>query len=309
MIYEEFRNQVFRRYTSRDYAPALAMLKEHAGEYPENVATLLYWRACLEGLLNNSGAALRTLKELIVRGLWIDPELVRNDTDLAILKENREFATVLAAFAESQKIARQEARPRLLILQPAASTPAPYPVVIAIHGRNDNGRNFADIWRPLTESGWLVALPTSSNILASESFGWEDHAQAEAELSAHYARLDNDFPLDDTRILLSGFSQGGGLSIWLTLSQAIPATGFLALAPYLHGLETLETPKASPPVLPKGMIVTGDLDDSHGMFDEFETRLTASGISYQRRRYPELAHEIPPDFPKLLNETLEYLYA
>jgi len=309
MSYEEFRNQVFRLYAAQDYAPALALLKEHAGDYPENAATMFYWRACMEGLLEKPGAALRSLKELIARGLWIDPELARNDTDLAILQGKREFETILAAFAESQAEARLQARPRLLVLRPPAATPSPFPLAIAIHGRNDNGRNFADIWRPLTERGWLVALPTSSQILASESYGWDDQAQAEAELSAHYARLDNDFHLDDTRILLAGFSQGGGLSIWMSLSQTIPATGFLALSPYLHDLRTLETPKVSPALPPRGMIASGDLDREQEMFDEFETRLKIAGISYQRRRYPKLAHEAPPDFPALLDETLEYLYA
>lgn len=312
MNFNEIRMQYFRHYNSGEYRRALALFDQIEATCTENAAALLYWRACVECLLDLPEAGLRTLQEIVARGLWLDPNLACSDPDLARLRDDAAFKAVLEAFTERQATARQRALPRLLILRPAASTPSPYPLLIAIHGRSDSGRNFAEYWRPLTDRGWLVALPTSSQILGSDSFGWDDQAQAESELQAHYARLENDFPLDDTRILLAGFSQGGGLSISLALSQTIPATGFLALSPYLHAWQSrdaTETPLTRPTYPLKGVIVTGERDRYQSLFAEFEARLQRAGIDYQRRRCPEMAHEFPPAFPALLDETLEYLYA
>lgn len=312
MNFNEIRSQFFRHYHSGEYRQALALIDRSRASCTENAAALLYWRACVECLLDMPESGLRTLQEIIAHGLWLDPNLVCSDPDLARLREDAAFETVLEAFTERQATARQEAQPRLLILRPAASTPSPYPLLVAVHGRSDSGRNFAEHWRPLTDRGWLVALPTSSQILGSDLFGWDDQAQAEAELQAHYTRLENDFPLDDKRILLTGFSQGGGLSISLALSQAIPATGFLALSPYLHALQSrdaADTPLTPPSNQLKGVLVTGERDRGQSLFAEFEARLQRAGIDYQRRRCPEMAHEFPPDFPALLDETLEYLYA
>jgi predicted esterase len=307
MNYPEFRTTIFSLYGQQKYDEALAVIHAEARRFPEHAVRILYWQACVEGLAGQAEAALHSLQTLAEHGLWYDPEQVRGDPDLEILRGRPEFDAVLAAFAEQQAAAQRQAQPELLAFAPPENRPGPYPLLIALHGRNDNAGNFSIFFQQLAYEGWLVALPQSSVILASECYGWDDRELAAAEIAAHFAELQREFPIDPRRVVLAGFSQGGGLSIWLAATGRIPAAAFLAFAPYLHGVESLAIEPAPAHGL-RGWMFTGDQDPHQEMFVHFTTLLERSGIPCEHRRYPELGHYLPPDYAQSIPEVLGTLF-
>lgn len=305
MTYDEFRKELFRLYVNKEYDAALNLLYREGSTFPEHAVRTLYWQASVEGVTGRLDQALASLQDLAGCGFWYAPEPVRADPDLTGLHERPEFEEILRLFAERHAQAQQESRPEMLVLAPDAGAAQPYPLLMALHGRNDNARNFAARWQTLLAAGWLVALPQPSLILASESYGWDDRETSITELKAQFNNLVNRYPIDPQRIVLAGFSQGGGLSVLLTVTQEIPVTAFIALAPYLHGVEELNIQAAESAAQAQGLLITGDQDPGQKMFEHFETLLQTTGMAYERRSYPELGHDVPADFPAVLDEIID----
>jgi acetyl esterase/lipase len=109
--------------------------------------------------------------------------------------------------------------------------------------------------------------------------------------------------------VLGGFSMGGGLAVWLALTGAIKAQGFILVGPWVPDMDQLvplmETNEARGS---HGTILVGENDEPC-----FEISLTLAeqlkghGIRCELEVYPDLAHEYPPDFEVVLARALEYI--
>lgn len=310
LSFAEFRSAVFQQYFAGRYAEALDLIDQHAGEFPDQLGMTLNWKACFQALTGQTDQALNTLQQAVDQGIWYEPEQLRSDSDLASLQDNPYFDRIVAYCAEQYNQAKLASKPGLRVIPPVAGTPAPYPMVLAIHGRGSNAAEAAEYWQELAEKGWLVALPQSSQPVQINGFGWDDMDLAESELAAHLERLRADHTVDPDRIVLGGFSQGGGMSVYLTVTAKLRTRGFIAVAPYLRSADFLMD--ADLPGLPqpaRGWLITGGLDQGGGLFQRIETLLQNHNIPYQRRNYPELGHEFPPDFASVCEEAIQFILA
>jgi len=308
MTFAEFRSSVFQHYFAGRYAQALAVLDQHAGNFPDQQGPILNWRACVQALTGQTDQALNTLQMAVDRGIWYEPQQLRSDTDLAALQGHPYFERIVAYCAEQYNLAKLAARPELRIIPPAEDTPRPHPLLLAIHGRSSNAAETAAYWQALAGQGWLVALPQSSQVTQMDGYGWDDLDLAESELVAHLEHLRAEHPIDPNRIILGGFSQGGGLAVYLTVGGKLRTRGFIAVAPYLRSVDFLmDTDFPSLPLQPRGWMITGGLDQDGGLFQKIETLLQKQNIPYQRKNYPDLGHEYPPDFATTWEQALEFI--
>ena len=124
-----------------------------------------------------------------------------------------------------------------------------------------------------------------------------------------YAALACDYPLDPQRVVLGGFSQGAGLAFWLSVSQEVPAAGFISIGPYLQNLAEMA------PQLPageihgvRGYIISGGKEQDDGMFAQVEALLKEHAVPYQWHIYPEQAHQMPDDFDQRLQIDLDFIF-
>jgi hypothetical protein len=154
------------------------------------------------------------------------------DDDLAPLQGRDDFRSVLAECTDRRREAQRGAKPGLVILAPPDEPRDRVPVLMALHGRDGRGEDFAPYWEGATALGWLLALPTSSQILSPYGFGWDDRELAERDVAWAYEQAGAAHPIDPGRIVFAGFSQGGATAIRMTLKgEAVPPRGFLVVAP------------------------------------------------------------------------------
>ena len=125
-----------------------------------------------------------------------------------------------------------------IILEPqSAKSNQPFPLCIVFHGNDSNPQAHAEFWRSLSRSGWLVALPQSSR--AGEppnTFSWNIPGSAEwnfQEVQNCLNQIKHNYKIDLSRIILAGFSMGGGLAIETVLGGHIASLGFITVAPYV----------------------------------------------------------------------------
>lgn len=109
-----------------------------------------------------------------------------------------------------------------ILLEPhAVKNNYPLPLCMVFHGNDSNPQAHAEFWRPLTRSGWLVALPQSTRAgNQPNTFIWNSPGLAEwnfQEIQNCFTEIKRSYQIDLSQIIFAGFSMGGGLAIELVL--------------------------------------------------------------------------------------------
>ena len=308
MTYDEFQDQLLRLYYAGDYQTAVDLIEQLGKNYPdEPILDLLH--ICLLSVSRNPGRAIQVFQSAVDKGRWYATAGLRGDADLAALQGNPDFERLVAICADRHAQAQRASKPALLVNPPAPTAPQPYPLLLALHWRGGSAQKFIQDWKSLADQGWLVAAPQSSQVTGMEAYGWDDTPQAIAEIQAHYAALARDYPIDPQRVVLGGFSQGAGLAIWLSVSRQVAAAGFISIGPYLHELPEMAPQLPSGPIPDlRGFIISGALEQDSGMFTSFEALLKDRAVPYHWHVYPDLAHQMPPDFDQRLQTALDFIF-
>ena len=126
----------------------------------------------------------------------------------------------------------------MIILKPySLKTNSLVPFCMAFHGNESNAQAHMEYWHPLVDMGWLVALPQSTRADEKlDTYIWNTPGKAEWDFEAtqkHFTEIQQNYSIDPTKIIVGGFSMGGGFALELALGCHIPVKGFIAVAPYV----------------------------------------------------------------------------
>ena len=118
-----------------------------------------------------------------------------------------------------------------------------------------------------------------------------------------------EYPIDPQRVVLAGFSQGGGLAAWLALSSTIKVRGLILVGPFLPDVKDLiPLMEAHPPQGLRAFLVAGQRDQyCLGVAQRLATLLPQHGIVCELDVYPDLEHNFPSEFESKLPYALEYV--
>ena len=172
-------------------------------------------------------------------GLWSDPALLRDEEYLQSLQGLAEYEQLLDECQRQSTEAQRTMQPELFVLQPEQKSTQPSLFAIALHGNTGNVRSHAQEWQWLAMKGWRVGLPQSSQLEAPNAAVWNDYERGTREVQSHYSALNEQYELDSERMIIGGFSAGGGLAIHLAVTGAIRARGFVVVGPYLRNPDSL----------------------------------------------------------------------
>jgi phospholipase/carboxylesterase len=173
------------------------------------------------------------------------------------------------------------------------------PLVVALHGGTGHGRDFLWSWLREARSRELLLLAPTSQGRTWSIMGEEIDADALRQLVEDVAER---YPIDRTRVLLTGMSDGGtytmicGLQDGMPFTHLAPACGVLHLGLLGAGLERAR----DRPIY----LIHGALD---WMFPVYTARmaqeaLTSVGARLVYRELPDLSHTYPRDEnPRILD--------
>jgi predicted esterase len=203
-----------------------------------------------------------------------------------------------------------------IILEPqSAKSNHSVPLCVVFHGNDSNPQAHAEFWRSLSISGWLVALPQSSRAGEQpDTFIWNTPGLAEwnfQEVQNCLNEIKHNYKIDLSRIILAGFSMGGGLAIETVLGGHIPSLGFIAVAPYVPYQYVDPQSNYSDFVKTRavrGYCIVGE-QDSFAVEGAaaLASRLPNIGISCLVEQHPDLEHDYPPDFEESLFKAVNYV--
>lgn len=307
------QKQIFELYNLGKYRKALVLAEKAAERFPEKNHRTTYWRACLCSRLGELDKSIQILKEATRTGLWWDEEGLKLETDLDPVRGRPDFKSFLAECNRLKLAAGAAASPELKVLTPDDYSPREVrALLIALHPRGEDFEDFTRLWRHALSKGVVVALPRSSQPFGSHSRCWDDLARSEKEVVDAYSQLNSSYKLDQEKLILSGFSQGATLAIYLALKRSLPARGFVAIAPAStiipsHSEEFTSFVKAVRNPDSRGWILVGDQDRFFERINVLHSGMKQNGLESEYVIEKGLGHDYPNDFALKLGRALDFV--
>jgi predicted esterase len=294
-------------YERGDYTTALAVTELLAADFPSQSARTDYWRICLLTRLQKIDDALLVMENALEAGMWWSEQTLHSDPDLESLQGLAGFKRMVAVCQERHATAQSVSKPALVVSEPAQAA-RPYPLLIALHPMGSTAEADLCNWKNASAHGWLLAAVQSSQLAWPGAYAWNDRDKGQEEIIGQFEYLCAQYPVDWSRVIVGGMSQGGALAIRLTLNGSLPARGFLAVVPGMIDRKLLETWAGMAKDRPvRGYLIAGGRDPRGEFFKQTCEILREHDIPCHMEYHPELGHEFPPDFEKSLEKALKFL--
>ena len=313
MTFGALWDEAMQKFRDGEYADVHDMLTREGERFPNERVNIIYLRACAAARQEENDLALQLLEEARQEGLWLSQWVMRESPSFQPLQGIPAFEELREAF----RVLEEEAQigPVLLTVEPDGGCRAeqPCPLLVAMHGNGENGRTALEEWRSTVSEGWLLAVAQSSQVVAPNSYAWNDRELGLSELREHYASLREQQAIDEGRVVVAGFSMGAETAIRAALEQTIPARAFIAIGP--SGPTLAEVERWQPLIEPgrerglRGYVLLGENDHSIPQEEirELVEQLNAGGVPCELEVYPNLAHQFPPDFEAILTRALAFV--
>lgn len=309
----ELDAQIQTAFEQAHYQTVLDLATEAAHQYPEDRPMLDYWRMCAAARLNDSATVCQVLGDSLASGFWYGEAVLRQSPSLQPLQGQPEFEHLIETCRSRQQA--QAGPPLLNVLAPA--NVAQPPLLFALHGNQSSAANTQPFWQPAITQGWLVGLPQSTQMMWKDSYIWTETQTTRADVLAHLSALRAEHPFDHQRVVLGGHSMGADMALWLTLSESIPARGFVLIG---AGGPLCDEPADCLPLLKdhapaaahlRGYIILGDQDPLilPDKLQQLAALLTEAGLQCQVEVIPGATHDPHPGYPAALLRGLAFVLA
>jgi predicted esterase len=238
----------YEAYQNQNYEKAAANYLQYL-EHDTKDGSSIYNLACCYGLLGKEALAAHYLAIAYDKG-YTNIEHFKADSDFDKIRDGKIFSALIDSLSALQKPDSQirevtlseHLTPTLLRLPTDFEQQKSYPLVVALHGYGDTADNFSNLFKKSTNY-ILVTLESAYpfNVGGSIGYSWSiysNNTQQRDEsfrLSAKQVKncienMKNRFNI--SQVMLTGFSQGGGLTYLTALSYpriidlAVPFGGF-----------------------------------------------------------------------------------
>jgi len=298
----EFTSQGMTAYSAGDYPLAIELFKKAFVLRPDYSA-LAYNIGCCYALSGARDSAIAWLEKTFELGSYLFLE----DEDLISLHADERYME-LAQMAE-QKIEELKNRDwdPLVRLPDGYSVDKVYPVVIGLHGFGTSPVDFAkSIESAVNELGYVFCCPYGPYIGGTTAFGWGECEAAEKRIldAIHY--LSQNYRIDENRIILFGFSEGGSMAFCVALKNPETFESIISVAGYYdyesgYSLEH-EKLKTMPVVM---MIGENDFQVESNRIGE--SLMKEKGMPVKLVIYPGLGHAFPPNADEEVRKALGWI--
>jgi pimeloyl-ACP methyl ester carboxylesterase len=205
--------------------------------------------------------------------------------------------------AEAQKSARLE----YFVDKPAHCTPARRcPLVLILHGGVGSHAALAESWHSARlASDFIVVRTQGAECRGSFSRAYEDDGLA--GILAVYRQVLDRYPVDTSRTVLAGQSNGGRAAILLATTGKIAAQGLILAFPTKpRELDEQEVRRAARRGL-RAVLLCGEKDWAIEQQRELAALFDRSAVPNTFLVFATKGHEFPEGFPAHIDRSLEFV--
>jgi predicted esterase len=288
------------------YREAYEYITERSENVKGNLAQIYNFRysiGCKAGYLDK---AMEIFEEAIIdKGYWYSYDYLNKDEDLEPLRQKNRFNELAKICKMREEDARKNSVPQLkLIKANSINNTDKQPLLIALHGNQENITITKNYWMPAINRQFLLALPQSSQVEFSDAYSWDDIGKGTSELKEHYNKILSTNNIDKDNILIGGFSAGARIALNSILKSYIKVKGCIFVAPWLPEIDEWEQLFSSSELKNiKFHVICGNKDDD--CLDctlSFVDILKNNNIPHSFTLVKNLNHDYPESFQSdLLN--------
>jgi len=297
------QKRLFSLYEKGNIEEILSFVQHLERDFPEKTENTSYWKASLYLTLHNSGEAIDTLSNALNKGLWWNPQLLSNDPSFRSLQENKEFKNIIN---ECQKIyddKKIKTKSHLSYYGKNNSNIG----IFALHWGGSNVKEFAPFWCDEDIlNNYFMGFPQSSQLYSHNAFDWRNREIAIKDITTEFNKFKKKF--HSNKLILAGASQGGALAIELSLQQNIKNNGFIAIAPEISDISSVNKILSEQNNISiKGCIIISDNNPFFNNAYELVQVLKNHGVQCKLISNKEKGPFFPENFPTLLPELVDYI--
>ncbi|MGM0437787.1 MAG: alpha/beta hydrolase [Bacillota bacterium] len=309
MKFKRLTEEVFSLYSQEKYNQALEVVRKAKSEYPKKLHKTSHWSACLYNKLNRHREAIDELKNTFNKGFWWAPKLLTEDPDLKPLNDKKEFKELVSKCKKLRDERQSNAKPKLKVLSPEKKKNINCPLIIILHGRNGNIKEFSKYWDiPNLRDDYLLAFLQSSQVFGMNSYCWDDIELAKKEVKEQYNNIVQNYKVDTNNIIIAGASQGGRLAIQLALERNI-FCGFIGVIPAISEVDKhIESMNNSVKSNMKSVMITGDNDRYYPKVKQLYKRMNELDYPIKLITEKGMGHYISEKFPKHIKSALKLIF-
>jgi len=271
-----------------------------------------YNLACVYAQTGKLESSMASLKEAVRLG-FDNVALLDSDGDLDPLRADQNFMslveTVSANRDRSQAQFQSLADAQIpLIWTPAGHDPeVPAPIIIALHPYGSRAEWILDYWKSTAELRGAIVLAPRAVRAERDGFQWGTIAETQYIVEQSFNLLKKQYAIDDAKILLTGFSQGGYMAFNLGRLHGNVVTSVLPIAgQYDRELaDPFEVPEEQ---RARFYVLIGTGDSSYRSNLIAIEDLRSAGFDAQIREIEGLGHTFPPNHERELADALDYLW-
>jgi hypothetical protein len=301
-------------YSEKKYDEVLKLL-HHANEllskedYEKSLFELMIYEAMIYAQTNNNEGCITVIKKSLKKGY----SLPLHWSSFNFLLEHPEYEDLSNLNVKHLQQAKENSKFKYEVHLPKSYDPAKkHPLFFCLHGDgfSCNIKNTSWYWKAdaLLEKGYIVVYPQSSQIYFHNSFGWLcDPTLSRKELKDCFEQLLLDYSIDETCVLIGGFSGGATTSIDIALHNTIPIKGVIALCPgdYLGTLKLNDATKLAERKA-KIVILEGD-QNTDPVVQHLLKIFKESGLSHEYYINKGIGHEYPKDLAEKTLKAVEFI--
>ncbi len=272
-----------------------------------------YNLACSYSLLFDRDNGVKWLRIAAERGFFLAASSLR-DTDLDALRDHPGYAEAMAIIRANNDARLEVLKPRIDNAPLATHVPVgldpqtPAPLIVALHPYGGQAKPMVRLWEKIAdEVGAIVVAPEAHTPYAG-GFTWGIMEHAEYTILSAIKRARKMYNIDATKIVLTGFSQGGSMSFYVGLRHPSLIAGVIPMSGH-HELKITPVPKSAPDKFPRFYIMNGSLDGAVQNNRRAARDLEKAGALVKLRIYSGVGHALPKDRGRELRTALYFALA
>jgi predicted esterase len=305
MTFQQLTDELMRLYPEGKFAEALEIVEQHADRFPGQAGRTIFWKMCLLTLCGRTDDVFSVLQQGLDSGLWWAESQFMVEADFDSIREIPEFKRLVAESNRKCMEMQAQIQPARTVLEPD-NVKEPLPLLIVLHGRNGNNEKDLVHWEIARQRGWLVLSVCSQQALFPGSYCWDNAEKGLADILFHFEEIKQAYKIDPDRIVIAGFSQGSGQSIYTALGGKVGVRGFIGIGTFIAKPDSL-IPLVRHSRAVRGYFITGEKDHTLDKARAIQKILTDGNIPFAEEVHPELRHEFPSDFGSSFDKAIRFI--
>ncbi len=300
----------YEKALDRERWSEVVRLGEQIMELRPELAVVPYTLACAHAQLGDGEAAIDWLGRAAEHG-YGGIVSIQTDPDLDPIRDDPRFAEIEATVQATRDerfgafCAEARAAEMIVVVPDGLDPETPAALIVALHGHGGRADRFVEVYRAVAaEIGAVLVVPSALRPTGNGGFSWTFRDEAEWMVMHAIERARAVHPVDDERIVLTGFSMGANTTLEVGLKHPAMFAGLIAVCGHWDE-DVMAVGEGEDQ--PRVMLMIGARDPQSKTFRRAHKALGDRGIESRLRVYQGVGHAYPARADEELGRALRFV--